>query len=67
MNENSYIVVKPEDQYKSAPEADININTSLQQTQVDMVDYDRTVTVNLATLFDGERQKSKVFRPTIKI
>jgi hypothetical protein len=30
MNENSYIVVKPEDQYKSAPEADININTSLQ-------------------------------------
>lgn len=67
MSENSYIVVKPEDQYKSAPESDININTSLQQSQVDLIDYDRTVTVNLATLFDGERQKSKIFRPTIKV
>lgn len=67
MNENSYRIVKPDEQYKSAPDADININTSLEQTQVDLIDYDRTVTVNLGTLFDGERQKSKIFRPTIKV
>jgi hypothetical protein len=31
------------------------------------VDYDRTVSLNLITVFDGERQKSTTFRPTIKI
>lgn len=67
MSDNSYRVVRPEDQYKAAPDSDININTNLSQTQVDLIDYDRTVTVNLSTLFDGERQESKIFRPTLKI
>ncbi len=67
MSQNQYIVIKPDLQYQSSPDSDININTELNQTQSELIDYDRTVTVNLATLFDGERNESKTFRPIVKI
>jgi hypothetical protein len=66
MSKNEYIVVKPDLQYQSAPDSDISINTELNQTQSELVEYDRTVTVNLATLFDAERNKSTTFRPILK-
>jgi len=66
MSKNEYIVVKPDLQYQSSPESDININTALYQTQSEVIDYDRTVTVSLATIFDVERNKSNTFRPILK-
>ena len=65
--ETDFIVVKPDLQYKSAPEADITLQVGINQTQSEIIEYDRTVSVNLATLFDAERQKATTFRPTIKI
>ena len=65
--ETDFIVVKPDLKYKSAPEADITLQVGINQTQSQVIEYDRTVSVNLATLFDAERQKATTFRPTIKI
>jgi hypothetical protein len=67
MSVSSYLIVKPDLQYKAAPNTDIGIQTELLQTQSEVVDYDRTVSLNLITVFDDERQKSTTFRPTIKI
>ena len=67
MNQSDYLIVKPDLQYQSAPQSDISINTSLEQTQSEVIDYDRTATLNLATLFDSERQTSFVYRPTLKL
>ena len=66
MSETNFLVVKPDLRFQSAPDADISLNTDLMQTQSQVVQYDRTVNVNLATLFDDERQKSTTFRPTLK-
>lgn len=67
MPKNSFVVVKPDLRYKSAPNTDISLQTEILQTQSEVIDYDRTVSLNLVTVFDGERQKSTSFRPTIKI
>jgi len=67
MNKNQYNVIRPDLQFASAPDSDISINTYLDQTQSEVIDYDRTVTVNLATLFDNERNSSTTFRPILKI
>ena len=66
MSDNQYIVIKPDLTYQGAPQGEININTQLSQTQSEVIDYDRTVTVNLATLFDAERNQSTTYRPIIK-
>jgi len=67
MSESSFVVIKPDLRYKSAPNTDILLQAELLQTQSEVIDYDRTVSLNLVTVFDGERQKSTSFRPTIKI
>ena len=67
MPESSFVVIKPDLRYKSAPNTDISLQAELLQTQSEVIDYDRTVSLNLVTVFDGERQKSTSFRPTIKI
>jgi hypothetical protein len=67
MTNSNFVVVKPDLRYKSAPNTDISLQTEILQTQSEVIDYDRTVSLNLITVFDGERQKSTSFRPTIKI
>jgi hypothetical protein len=67
MPNSNFVVVKPDLRYKSAPNTDISLQTEILQTQSEVIDYDRTVSLNLVTVFDGERQKSTSFRPTIKI
>lgn len=66
MSKNQYLVVKPDLSYQGAPQADININTQLSSSQAEVIDYDRTVTLNLATLFDKERNESNTYRPIVK-
>jgi hypothetical protein len=66
MSKNEFLIVKPDLQYQSAPDSDISINTGLEQTQSELIDYDRTVTVNLVNIFDAERNESTTFRPILK-
>lgn len=67
MAENSFVVIKPDLRYKSAPNTDISLLAEITQTQSEVIDYDRTVSLNLVNVFDAERQKSTTFRPTIKL
>jgi hypothetical protein len=52
--------------YKTATNTDLSIPTPLVQNSKNIDEFDRTIDVNLAQLFDDERQKSTVFRPTCK-
>jgi hypothetical protein len=52
--------------YKTATNTDLSIPTPLVQNSKNIVEYDRSIDVNLAQVFDNERQKSTTFRPTCK-
>jgi hypothetical protein len=52
--------------YKSAPETDIGLKVPFKQTIKEIVEYDRIRNVDLEQLFDDERQKSSIIRPTMK-
>ena len=52
--------------YKSAPRTDQFINVPLAQTSKDLVEYDRSVDLNLVNVFEEERQLSTIFRPVTK-
>lgn len=52
--------------YKFSSDVDFGIKAPLLQTSKEMPEYDRTVNVNLAQLFDDERQESTTFRPSCK-
>lgn len=67
MDVQNYLVVKPDLLNAAAPQTDININTQLNETQSQLIEYDQTSNVSLITVFDNERQASNIFRPTFKI
>jgi len=67
MDVQNYLVVKPDLLNAAAPQTDININTQLNETQSQLIEYDQTSNVSLITIFDNERQASNTFRPTFKI
>jgi len=52
--------------FKSAPKQDQFLNVPFAQSFRNLIEYDRSVDVNLATVFDEERQASTVFRPVSK-
>ena len=52
--------------YKSAPDTNLMFNVPLVQTAQLNVEFDRNIDVNLEQVFDDERQKSDIFRPTCK-
>ena len=64
---DSIRVIKGVDRFKSASSVDYTINTELVQSQNQYTESDRTVALNLAQVFDDERQASSTFRPTFKI
>jgi hypothetical protein len=53
-------------QYKIATNTDLSIPTPLVQNSKNIQEFDRSVDVNLVQVFDDERQKSTIFRPTCK-
>jgi hypothetical protein len=53
--------------YKGAPSLDEEISLTLQEQSQELTEYDRTSTLNLAQIYDDERQTSTIFRPTFKI
>jgi hypothetical protein len=64
---DSIRIIKGVDRFKSASSVDYTINTELVQSQNQYTESDRTVALNLAQVFDDERQASSTFRPTFKI
>lgn len=53
--------------YKSSPDVDYAVKVPLEQTSKDKIEFDRNVNVDLAQVFDNERQSSTIFRPSTKI
>jgi hypothetical protein len=52
--------------YKTATNTDLSIPTPLVQNSKNIQEFDRSIDVNLAQVFDDERQRSTIFRPTCK-
>jgi hypothetical protein len=52
--------------YKTATNTDLSIPTPLVQNSKNLQEFDRSIDVNLAQVFDDERQKSTTFRPVCK-
>jgi len=52
--------------YKGAPKQDQHLNVPLIQKQRELIEFDRSVDLNLADIFDEERQRSFIFRPVTK-
>lgn len=59
-------IIESTQRYKSAPKVDQFINVPFAQTSKDLIEYDRSVDLSLATVFDEERQASTIFRPVTK-
>lgn len=52
--------------YKSAPDTTIGLKVPLIQTFKENIEFDRTINIELQQVFNDERQKSTIFRPTGK-
>ena len=52
--------------YKSAPNTNFFFQVPLTQNTKEIVEYDRSIDINLEQIYDDERQKSDTFRPTAK-
>jgi len=65
INENTIVLGSL--RYKSASNVDSSLKIPFIQTFRENVEYDRTIDVNLAQVYDDERQASSIFRPTGKI
>lgn len=59
-------IIESTQRYKGAPLQDQQLNIPLIQTQKELVEFDRSVDLNLAIVFDEERQQSFTFRPVGK-
>jgi len=66
MNETTTIVPSRL-RFKSAPTVDQQMSLSVSAKENEMTEYDRIASVNLAQLFDDERQASSTIRPTFKV
>jgi len=64
---NKYTLIPSGLRYKGAPSIDEEISITLQQQDQQITEYDRTQTINLAQVYEDERQTCTVFRPTFKI
>lgn len=53
--------------YQGAPSVNQEISISLEESSQQMIEYDRASSVNLAQVYNDERQTSTVFRPTFKL
>lgn len=64
----SGVVIVPSNlRYKSAPSIDQQIKLPVESKSNELTEYDRIASVNLAQLFNDERQRCTTFRPTFKV
>jgi hypothetical protein len=52
--------------YKTSTNTDLSIPTPLVQNSKNLQEFDRSIDINLAQVFDDERQISTIFRPVCK-
>jgi hypothetical protein len=52
--------------YKTSTNTDLSVPTPLVQNSKNLQEFDRSIDVNLAQVFNDERQKSTTFRPVCK-
>jgi hypothetical protein len=64
---NKYTLIPSGLRYKGAPSIDEEISITLEQQDQQITEYERSQTINLAQVYDDERQTCTVFRPTFKI
>jgi hypothetical protein len=64
---NRYTIIPSNILYKGAPSVDQEISVTLEGQNQEITEYDRSSTVNLAQIYDEERQGCSVFRPTFKV
>lgn len=64
---NKYTIIPSNLKYKGAPSVNEKVSISLDQTSHEIIEYDRSVTISLAQVYDDERQSCTVFRPTFKV
>jgi len=64
---NKYTIIPSNLKYKGSPSVDEKVSISLDQTSHEITEYDRSVTISLAQVYDDERQSCTVFRPTFKV
>lgn len=64
---NNYTIIPSNLKYKGSPSVDEKVSVSLDQTSQQITEYDRSVTISLAQVYDDERQGCTVFRPTFKV
>jgi hypothetical protein len=65
-NRNNIRIVLGSLRYKSAPNTNLSLKVPFKQNVKEIIEYDRTKTVNLLQVYDNERQQSTKFRPTGK-
>ncbi len=65
-NRNDTRIVLGSFRYKGSPNTDLSIPLDLEETQKQMVEYERTANVNLEETFLQERESSNKFRPACK-
>ena len=64
--DNSTNIVLGSLRYKTSPNVDMYVNVPMEQTQKEIVEFDRTVDLDLQQLFVDERINSNIFRPVTK-
>ena len=64
---NKYTIVPSGLRYKGAPSLDQEISVTLEEQSQQLTEYDRSSTINLAQVYDDERQSCTIFRPTFKV
>ena len=66
-NTNETRIVLGSLRYKSAPNTSYVLKVPFEQTSLNYIEFDRNTNVDLAQLFDDERQSSTTFRLAAKI
>ena len=64
---NNYTIIPSNLKFKSAPFIDSQITVSIEEKQQEITEYARSQTISLAQVYDDERQRCTVFRPTFKL
>lgn len=60
-------IIKGSLRYKSSPDVDSSIDINLENKQKEQIENDRNVNIDKQILFDEERQRSTLFRPSAKL
>jgi len=66
MIDNSTNIVLGSLRYKGSSNTNLFIDLPLEQTEKEIVEFDRNVDLSLQQVFDDERQSSTIFRPITK-